>query len=86
MKIDIPRELKDSRPPDAIEEDRKRADRYADQGSVMHFAMRLGFFPNDEEEAESIIHRIIIEQEYLETWILLHYCGDKIKNNGEMLS
>lgn len=76
MEVRIPKELKDCRKNDAIAFDARTADRYADRGTVMHFAFRLGFYPSDEEEAEDIINRLLLEREYLETWINLHYCGE----------
>lgn len=73
--MEPPKDLKDCRKEEAIEFDARTADRYAERGSVMHFALRLGFYPNDEEEAEAILHRLILEREYYETWIHLHYGG-----------
>lgn len=67
-----PKNLTDCRNEEAIAFDARTADRYAEKGSVMHFAMRLGFYPNTEEEAEAIIYRLILEREYYETWINLH--------------
>lgn len=75
MDLKPPADLQDGRKPDAIKFDARTADRYADKGTVLHFAMRLGFYVNTEEEAEVLLHRLILEREYYETFIHLHYHG-----------
>lgn len=46
---------------------RKLADEYAVLGSVKHFALRLGFMPHDEKEAEKILKDVIEESERYQT-------------------
>jgi len=75
MDLKPPKDLQDCRKPDAIAFDAQTADKYSDRGTVLHFALRLGFFPNTEEEAEKLIQRLILEREYYETFIHLHYGG-----------
>lgn len=75
MDLKPPEDLQDGRKPDAIAFDAYVADKYADKGTVLHFAMRLGLYANTEEEAEVLIHRLILEREYYETFIYLHYGG-----------
>ena len=79
MEIRPPKELKDCRNEETIAFDARTADKYCDKGTVMHFAMRLGFYPNTEEEAEGIITRIIRECEYYEEWIALHECNPEAR-------
>jgi hypothetical protein len=74
MNVRPPADLKDYRNEDAIAFDARTADKYSDKGSVLHFALRLGFFPNTEEEAESIIQKKLLELEFYETWVSLHFC------------
>lgn len=62
-----PNDLKDSRQPNDIIEDFNRANEYAEPGTVKHFALRSGFFPHDEEDAEKILSRIIREWEWFAT-------------------
>lgn len=74
--MDIPpKDLQDCRKPEAIAFDAHTANKYADEGTVLHFALRLGFFPSTEEEAEAIIHRLILERDYYETFVHLHLGG-----------
>jgi hypothetical protein len=75
MNLDIPKTLPDCRGVAEIAEDRRRADKYAAKGSVQHFALRLGFMPGNEEQAEGIIGRLIREREYLEDFIESHRCA-----------
>ncbi len=42
------------------------ADQYAKRGSVKHFALRLGFMPHDEEDAEAILRNCVKNMEILE--------------------
>ena len=42
------------------------ADEFAVKGTVKHFAMRLGFMPHNEEDAEKLLESIIIEHENME--------------------
>ncbi len=79
MDIKPPQELKDCRNTEAIAFDAGTADKYADKGTVMHFAMRLGFYPNDEEQAEGILRRIVLEHEYYESWIGMHECNPEAR-------
>lgn len=74
MEIQIPKELKDCRAEETIAFDAKTAEKYSDPGTVLNFALRLGFYPNDEEEAEGLIIRLILEREFYEAWIHLHHC------------
>jgi hypothetical protein len=39
------------------------AEEFAIQGTVKHFALRLGFMPHDEADAETIIENYINEKE-----------------------
>ena len=41
------------------QESHEYADRVATKGSVMHFAIRLGFLPLNELQAEKILENII---------------------------
>lgn len=43
------------------------ANEYAESGTVKHFALRLGFMPHNEADAEAILKRMIDEREWLET-------------------
>lgn len=56
--------MKDFRSSTEIEKCKQYADKVAPKGSVMHFAIRLGFLPLNEEMAEEIIERCILELEY----------------------
>jgi hypothetical protein len=67
-----PNDLKDHRTEEAILFDARTADKYSDPGTVLHFVLRLGYFPNTEEEAEDIIKRIILEKEYYEMLVALN--------------
>lgn len=67
--MEPPKNLQDSRKPEAIAFDAQVADKYADKGTVLHFALRLGFYPNTEEEAEGLLHQLILERDYYETWV-----------------
>lgn len=49
------------------ETNRKLADEFAEKGTVKHFALRLGFMPYNEEQAEAILESCINEKELLET-------------------
>ena len=75
MELKPPNNLRDSRSQEAIAFDARTADKYADKGTVLHFALRLGYYPSTEEDAEGLIHRIILEHEYYETLIHLHLGG-----------
>ncbi len=44
----------------------KLADEFATPGTVKHFALRLGFMPCNEEDAEAILDRLIREKEWFE--------------------
>ncbi len=77
MNVRPPEHLHDYRKPEAIEFDAKTADKYAEPGTVEHFCYRLGFYPNNEESAEAIIRRIILEWHFYETWINLHECENE---------
>lgn len=55
----------DPRTPAMIAEDAKRADEYAQRGTLKHFLLRQGFFPHDEADAEAILIGIIRENERL---------------------
>jgi len=70
----LPKDLKECRNTEAIAFDFKTAEKYSDRGTVLHFALRLGFFPTTEEEAEALITRLLLEREFYETWISLHCC------------
>ena len=37
------------------------ADKYAEKGTVKHFAFRLGFMPHNERDAELIIVRCLMD-------------------------
>lgn len=39
------------------------ADEFAEKGTVKHFAMRQGFMPHNEEDAEAILLRYIADLE-----------------------
>lgn len=52
---------KDPRSPMMQLEDAKRADEFAEKGSLKHYLLRKGFFPNNEADAEAILDRIIQE-------------------------
>jgi hypothetical protein len=47
------------------------ANEFAIPGTVMHFAMRLGFMPHNEKAAEDLLEFMIKRMEEYET-----YCGD----------
>lgn len=53
----------DPRKPEQITEDHERADKYAKPGSVQHLLLRLGFFPNNEREAEDMVKNFIEDSE-----------------------
>lgn len=42
------------------------ANQYAQPGTVKHFALRLGFMPHDEKEAEAILRSLIRKGEIVE--------------------
>ena len=42
------------------------ADRFAEKGTVKHFALRLGFMPHNEEAAESLLKSMIDKLEDFE--------------------
>lgn len=44
-------------------DDLKRADEFAPKGSVKHFALQLGFFPNNEEDAKAILKSCVEDAE-----------------------
>lgn len=44
----------------------KLANEFALEGTVKHFALRLGFMPYDEAQAEAILESVINEKELLE--------------------
>lgn len=64
--IDIPKTLPDCRLPEMIVEGHKLAKEFAEPGTVKHFALRMGFMPHNNEEAEAILKRIIEERDWLE--------------------
>lgn len=45
---------------------KKLADEFATKGSVKHFALRLGFMPHDEKDAEAILANIVDQYYELE--------------------
>ena len=49
--------------PSLAEENIKIANEFANPGTVKHFAMRLGFMPHNEDEAEKILASIIKESD-----------------------
>ncbi len=53
----------DPRTDEQIAEDRALADEFATPGTVKHFALRLGFMPHDEADAEAILETVIREAE-----------------------
>lgn len=59
-----PKNLSDCRTSEQILEDHKLANEFATKGSVQHFALRMGFMPYNEEDAEAILKRIILENEW----------------------
>lgn len=71
-----PANLPDCRQPGMIRGDHARADEFATKGSVKHFLLRQGFMPNNEEDAEAILIRIIRELEWYETWVEYHRCNE----------
>lgn len=54
---------KDSRSPMHQLEDGKRADEFSEKGTLKHYLLRKGFYPNNEADAEAILDRIIHENE-----------------------
>jgi hypothetical protein len=58
---------KDPRSPMMQLEDAKRADEFAEKGTLKHYLLRKGFFPNNEADAEAILDRIIQEHGELQT-------------------
>lgn len=56
---------KDPRSPMMQLEDAARADEFAEKGSLKHYLLRKGFFPNNEADAEAILDRIIQEHSEL---------------------
>jgi hypothetical protein len=53
----------DPRTPEQIAEDLAMANEFASPGTVKHFALRLGFMPYDEAQAEAILTSVIREGE-----------------------
>jgi hypothetical protein len=53
-------------PPQFDADNRNLAAEFAQPGTVMHFAFRLGYMPNDEADAEAIITRCLREGEWWE--------------------
>ncbi len=41
----------------------ENANEFAEKGTVMHFAMRLGFMPHNEEQAEATLKRYMDDLE-----------------------
>ncbi len=66
MSVNIPREISPLLTPARCAQQRALADEFATPGSVKHFALRLGFMPNDEADAEAIIDRCLRERDWLE--------------------
>jgi hypothetical protein len=54
---------RDPRTHEQITQDAQLADEYATPGTVKHFALRLGFMPHDEQDAEAILRRVVRETE-----------------------
>jgi hypothetical protein len=52
---------KDPRKPMMQLEDAKRADEFAEKGTLKHYLLRKGYFPDNEQVAEAILDRIIQE-------------------------
>lgn len=48
-------------------ENLKNANEFAKPGTVMHFAMRLGFMPHNEEAAEKLLKSIVDNEEKLQS-------------------
>lgn len=65
--LNPPKELSDCRSMQMIVEDRKRADEFAEKGSVKHFALRIGYMPGTEKQAEDLLQRICHENEWYST-------------------
>lgn len=76
MNVRPPEDLKDFRSADAIKFDSMTADKYSDKGTVLHFALSLGYFPNTEEEAEELFKKMIRQLEWYETFVSLHDCPE----------
>lgn len=51
--------IMDSRPGHMIVEDHKRANEFAEKGTLKHFLLKQGFFPNNESEAEKMLKDLI---------------------------
>lgn len=49
----------DPRPPVQQIEDAARADEFAEKGTLKHYLLKRGFFPDNEEVAEAILDNII---------------------------
>lgn len=62
-----PHNLQDYRKPEFIAECISLANEFAKPGTVQHFALRLGFMPHNEQDAEAILHRIILENEWYQS-------------------
>ncbi len=54
---------KDTRTAERIAENLALANEFAEPGTVKHFALRLGFMPDDEAKAEAILEQVIHEGE-----------------------
>ncbi len=59
-----PLNLKDCRDEKQIQEDSKLADEFASRGTVKHFLLRQGFMPYDEDAAEKILERCLLELDW----------------------
>jgi len=55
----------DARTDREIREDQARADRDANPRTVMHFLIRQGFYPMDEDHAEDLMLAMVAENERL---------------------
>ena len=62
-----PGDLFDCRDSVLIDEDHLLANEFASKGSVQHFALRLGFMPHNEDDAEAILERVIREWEWYQS-------------------
>ena len=52
--------------PAAINENHRLAREFAQPGTVMHFAFRMGYMPSNEQQAEAILRRCLREGEWWE--------------------
>ncbi len=64
--IEIPKNIPDCRCSGLLSDSLRLANEYATEGTVKHFALRMGFMPHNEEDAEAILKRIIDERDWLE--------------------